>query len=371
MVLEHSAGYHKHGVEILMIAIRAMELMDLPAPDWKPRVLKARELLEVIMRPDGSLPRFGNTYGDPEKIYDSIPFTMLKNTNGLTALPQSGYAIWRDSLPTSCGKNGTHLSFAASLFPGHGHKLADEGSLMLWSGGRVWFDNTGYWPYGAAGRNEVNGWRGSNAPHLDGEGYQEGRVPVLTHAQAENGTLFLEFSRRSPDSPTIRRQVIGVNSNAWLIIDSAENHKNQLLNSIWTFAPDLNVTTKIKSGQVVGYSVSDPALPCMLDMLFLPNDSSVARIMRGQLSPFGGWMMWHGQRTPTTAIETSQTADPRAVLFAIRGIRDSTARIDEWRGDSALDWQALIHLPSTGQLKITRKTISSWCLTTTTRVHWC
>lgn len=354
MILEHSAGYHKHGVELLTIAIRAAELANLPIPDWKPKILKARALLAVMTRPDGSLPRFGNTRGDPEPIHDFIPMDLPTTKDGLTALPLSGYAFWRGSTPTHCGSGTTHLSFVASLFPGHGHKLSDEGSIMLWAGGHVWIDNTGYWPFGITGRTEVDGWRGSNAPHLAEESPKEARVSTLNHAVEENDVLFVESSRLDSNGVTIKRQVIGLNSLAWLIVDSAENPEGHPLTSLWTFSPETNVKVDSRLDHV-GYSVSNPSASCSLDMQLFSTAPPTSKLLRGQTAPFGGWMMWHGRPTATTAIELTQTTSPSAVLFSLSSQGFSGATIDHWQGESDSEWQARIYTPAIGHLEINRK----------------
>ena len=354
MILEHSAGYDKHGIELLMIAIRSAELADLHTPDWKSRVLKARTLLDIIRRPDGSLPRFGNTRGDPEPVHDFIPVLQPPPKDGLTTLPLSGYAFWRDSGQTVCGTNGTHLSFAASLFPGHAHKLADEGSIMLWAGGRVWIDNTGYWPFGMAGRSDVDGWRGSNAPYLLGESSKKFRMARLSHAKTNNGLLFLEFTRQSQSGPAIDRQVIGLDSKTWLIVDFAKNTEDRSITSLWTLAPETQVI-KTAEPALDGYSVTYPDLPCSLDIKFPKNTPPISSTLHGQIKPFGGWMMWHGQRTATTAIELTQSTGSNALLLALRRNDSPTSTIESWEGKSSQEWQAHIQVNTLGQLEIIRE----------------
>ena len=52
-------------------------------------------------------------------------------------------------------------------FVSHAHKHADETSMVVWAGGKSWWENVGYWPYGVEGRSEAESWSGSNAPHLE------------------------------------------------------------------------------------------------------------------------------------------------------------------------------------------------------------
>lgn len=352
MVLEHSAGYHKHGVELLTIAVRAAELAGLQIPDWRPRIAKARSVLEVIRRPDGSLPRFGNTFGYPESVHDFITLRVQAPRDGLLALPVSGFAFWRSSAPTSCKIDGTHLTLAASLFPGHGHKLADEGSLMLWSGGRSWFDNTGYWPYGAPGRSDVDGWRGSNAPHLVAEATGVARVPVLTHAIEENGLLFLAFSRVGVDGLRLHREVLGIDGVAWLVADFADNASGRPLETLWTFDPDLQVRTK--KGPTRGYEVFDAGSPCLMDFLLADSDPVVSTGFRGNMSPFGGWMVKGGKPVPAEAIELASAVGRSAELFVLRSVEAPAAVLAHWQAESAVNWQARIRLPAQADIEILR-----------------
>lgn len=353
VVLEHSAGYHKHGVELLTIAIRAAELAGIrPSPEWIGRVTKARSVLETMRRPDGSLPRLGNTHGDPDPVHDFTSLNVKPPQDGLSVLPLSGYAFWRDSGTTPCNSKGTHLSFAASLFPGHGHKLADEGSLILWAGGRPWLDNTGYWPFGYAGRTDVDGWRGSNAPHLVNEPSNVSRVPVLTHAMEQSGLLFLAFVREGADGSRVQRQVLGIDSGTWLVVDFADGSRSQPLESLWTFAPDLLVRTNENSPN--GYEIGNAGLHCAMDFRLAENDVSVTRLLQGQMSPFGGWMMQKGIPAPATAIELSSGSQRSAVLLSLRGEGDPRPVLDQWTAESDQQWHARLTLTNQGRFDIVR-----------------
>jgi len=354
MVLEHSAGYHKHGVEVLTIAIRAAELAGIPAPDWRPKVIRARNVLEAFRRPDGSLPRIGNTHGSSDPVIDYVALPVQAPASGLISLPLSGYALWRDSAATPCGSEGTHLAFAASYFHGHGHKLADEGSLSLWSGGQVWIDNTGYWPFGYPGRSDVDGWRGGNAPHMVAEELDSGRVPTLTHAVDDGRLQFLAFEREGPKSPRVSRQVVGLDGWAWLVVDTArDGGVDPRLESLWTFDPSLFVNA-LSSGDT-GFEISPRGKKCALDFRVADTPSKpTTRTIVGQKSPFGGWLMKDGAPSSTTAIEV-RSASNAAVLLAFRSQAEQPARIRQFAIESDRDWRTVLELPGNREVELARK----------------
>ncbi len=354
MVLEHSAGYHKHGVELLTIAIRASELAGIPAPEWRPKAIRARNVLEAFRRPDGSLPRIGDTHGSSDPVIDHIALPVQAPGSGLMSLPFSGYALWRSSAATPCGSEGTHLAFGASYFHGHGHKLADEGSLSLWSGGQVWIDNTGYWPLGYPGRSDVDGWRGGNAPHVVAEELDRGRVPTLTHAVDDGRLQFLAFEREGPKSPRVSRQVVGLDGLAWLVVDTARDAGlDRQRESLWTFDPSLLVNT-LNTGDV-GFEISPRGMKCVLDFRVADTPSRpTTRTIVGDKSPFGGWMMKDGAPSSTTAIEVRSASDT-AVLLAFRSQVEQPARIREFTIESDRDWRAMLELPGNREVAVTVK----------------
>ena len=75
-----------------------------------------------------------------------------------------------------CIRDRSQTVMALSFFQGHGHKHADELSILTWAHGKRWLTSTGYWPYGIPGDESAYGWRGSNAPHWVGESANEARA---------------------------------------------------------------------------------------------------------------------------------------------------------------------------------------------------
>ena len=194
VVLENSAGYHKKGLELLDISFRYLTLLNKPIPyDWKSKYDKAKDFYLQLRRPDGSLPVFGDTRrkeDPPNLLYTNIPqFKKDKSSldfrenilkKSFTLFPLSGYSVWWDQLKDGPSKNRLSQTMVIwSNFPDHGHKHADEMSVLLWAYGQTWWTNIGYLPYGTQEREEAISWSGSNAPHLAGEHQKIKRVTRL------------------------------------------------------------------------------------------------------------------------------------------------------------------------------------------------
>ena len=184
VVLEHSADYQSFGLMLLGRAFRYLALGHEVAPSqWVEKYRKAQAFYATLRRPDGTLPMFGDTDSDDDAVgalvteFDANgsvgPLnwrTDWKPANAETIYPVSGYAIWWDGLKSwPDPRNLSETVLCWSNFAGHGHKHADEMSLLFWAKSQNWWSNVGYWPYDTPGRDETVSWAGSNAPHLLGE----------------------------------------------------------------------------------------------------------------------------------------------------------------------------------------------------------
>jgi hypothetical protein len=177
VVLEHSAGYHQFGLELISRAFRYMTLMDITIPSkWQEQYKRARDFYSNLKRPDGSLPVFGDTLSNGNHVDPLITSVdrdgrserlnrRQKNQIPVrenSIYPVAGYSIWWNRLdlwPDMEALSQTVVLW--SHFPGHGHKHADEMSVLLWASGEQWWTNVGYWPYGIEGRSEAASWNGS------------------------------------------------------------------------------------------------------------------------------------------------------------------------------------------------------------------
>ena len=69
VVLEHSAGYHVFGLELMGWAFRYLELMhETPPDEWTDKYDRAKSVYATFRRPDGSLPVFGDTVDESDPL---------------------------------------------------------------------------------------------------------------------------------------------------------------------------------------------------------------------------------------------------------------------------------------------------------------
>lgn len=302
VVLEHSASYHAHGVALLATAIDLLQQNGLvPPEDWLIRAQKSRRFLANLNRPDGTLPVFGNTEWQP---YSELKVTVPADARSV--YPAAGYAIWWDGLtawPESSDLVQTVLAW--SNYPGHGHKLADEMSLMIWAHGISWLGNTGYWPYGVTGKTEASGWAGSNAPHRPQEAEKSRRQVTLKAMTANSQLDWLDLERRNDDGFNVRRQLIKLKNNIWIVLDSDANQQKQVATRTWTFNPDLAL-------QIVSPGQQYRLMPLLgkttAMSVFLVGGSALDVSERqGSMAPFAGWAVYEHKPKPASALVVQQT----------------------------------------------------------------
>lgn len=108
MVLEHSATYQHVGAELLARFIDILALRgELPSPALARKAESAREVLEQLLRPDGSLPILGNTPMTTgfNPVVTGSPLVQPREDDvepqrSVTLMPLSGYVIWHAGLPS-------------------------------------------------------------------------------------------------------------------------------------------------------------------------------------------------------------------------------------------------------------------------------
>jgi Heparinase II/III-like protein/Heparinase II/III N-terminus len=322
VVLEHSAGYHQTGMELVAMALRYLALLDEPAPpSWVGKYEAALAVHAQLRRPDGSLPVFGDTTGEPgSDIPPAGPLLTGRLADGRAAplaqrrtwpapipealYPVSGYAAWW--LGAGAGAvQPAQTVIAWSYFPGHGHKHADEMSVLLWGAGRSWITNVGYWPYGTAGRSSAESWRGSNAPHLASEGRASRRVTRLLGAGVDDRAAVLDLERRLETGYVARRQIVHAAPDVWVVLDHASGAPADTTRVQWNTAADLTLRT----GAAAGAYVLEPATagPRLGLRLASTAETRVSEL-RGSLDPFGGWQVVDHKPAPAPSIVVEQPA---------------------------------------------------------------
>jgi hypothetical protein len=256
IILEHSAGYHRDGMVLIGMGLRYMSLLDIPIPPvWLAKYQQAKTFYAQLRRPDGSLPMFGDTGSGSAS--DS-PLVAKVDTDGhVTDLareadwrpaearalyPVAGHLVWWEGLenwPDTKALAQTVVTW--SNFPGHGHKLADELSVLFWAAGQTWWTNVGYWPYGVEGRDEAMSWEGSNAPHFIGEPRENHRVARLRYSGWNDQLVGVDIERTGPQGYRVRRQVLSIHNRVWMVIDGVNDSGSRSTRTVWRTYPNVTV----------------------------------------------------------------------------------------------------------------------------------
>jgi hypothetical protein len=324
VVLEHSAGYHRAGVELLGMALRYLTLLgEAPPETWVEKYGRALEFYGRLRRPDGSLPGIGDTTGDPtDDSSPAGPLTTrvlpdrrseplayreswpLADPDGL--YPVAGYAIWWSGLgvrPEARHPRQTAVTW--SYFPGHGHKHADEMSVLLWGAGRTWITSVGYWPYGVPGRARSESWSGSNAPHLVGEPALSARSTRLVGSGWSERLAALDLERRLAGGYVARRQVVHAEPDLWIVADHASGAADATARVQWTAAADLTLRSLVPGS---AYRVESNGGDASMSLRLASSPGTVVRELRGSHDPFAGWQVVRGRPLPAGTVLVDQPA---------------------------------------------------------------
>jgi hypothetical protein len=361
VVLENSAGYHKKGLELLDISFRYLTLLNKPIPyNWITKYDKAKDFYIQLKRPDGSLPVFGDTRRKedaPSLLYKNIPQFKKDKTphnsgenilkKSFTLLPVSGYSVWWDQLKEWPFKNRLSQTVVIwSNFPGHGHKHADEMSVLLWAYGQTWWTNIGYLPYGTSEREEAISWIGSNAPHLVGEHQTIKRVTVLKYAGNSPDIAAIDLERNVQNEYKIRRQVINLFPNIWITIDHSTGNKRPA-NTIWTTADNVN----LQEGNNPGTFIFGPSDNRTLELHKYILGSKGIRVYQNNSNLNSNVGLESKKVAAASSIIIEQPAEESwsAVIWLIKNAQLGYSELSrqpvvkEWNGSE--NWQFLIPLP--------------------------
>jgi hypothetical protein len=302
-VLEHSAGYHELGTGLLGIALRYLSLLDIEIPvQLAETYAKAKKLLAELKRPDGTLPMYGDTtiqgathiyVTDVDEHRYAQPLerkTQWRPPAATLLAPVAGYAVWWEGLDR--WPNLEELSQTVtvwSYFPGHGHKNADEMSVLIWAAGQTWFTNVGYWPYGRKQRHRAVSWEGSNAPHWEHEPSRSERETQLLSYYDSKYIRYLDLERRNKDGYEARRQIVHVGTNLWLVLDHVHDAQKRNSLEVWTTYPDV-VVEQVGSQNL--YTLRGKARgQVSLSVAFLGgSEGHGIEQVAGSIEPFGGWV---------------------------------------------------------------------------------
>lgn len=366
IVMEHSAGYHAFGLELIdnTIALFAAAGRPTPPPIVQKRQQVAR-FLDLIVRPDGTLPRIGDTNPDdavarfPAR-YASANAARLFNQNAdddAFVFPQAGYAVHRlkprHGAQAARRRPPGQLAAFWGYYPHMGHKHEDELSVYLWDSGVDWWTAVGYWPNARPDRITSICWDSSNAPHLTREpcGRSDRRSRVL--GSAFDGTVFaLDLRRDGPDDFHVERQVISMADGIWLTLDAFLDGKQRTARIVWRTGPG----NTVDGSAAAGFHIRRPATPAQLAVRFLASEHSRVLFGVGSVGPVNGSVV-DGvvKKVPTFVVELP-SRNTWSLNVSVREERDrerlvGPARMVQWQGPKA--WQVSVPL-SDGTVTVER-----------------
>ncbi|NDP41126.1 MAG: hypothetical protein GZ089_00150 [Aromatoleum sp.] len=367
VVLEHSAGYHEFGLQLLRLARRYFELAGVAPPAGYDAMLeRASHFLDAMRRPDGSLPLIGDTRATSR----AAPATIRPGTSGETTAetpPErltpagrclmsavAGYSVWRTPLDGSPDTaDQSQLVTLWSHFPGHGHKHADELSILLWADGQDWIANAGYWAYGDPDRGKAESWDGSNAPHLLGESPKAERSSELMGSSCSGQSAAIDLQRVTREGLRIRRQVVQISPVVWIVIDHAQGGTRTLVTN-WTGFPGID----LENGPIrQSFRMKRATNGMVLDFAYAGSDAPALRPLRGSSDPFAGWVfMDHGPAAaPALRVEQAAGESWSAMIWVLNrtpsvfGVTEAPAV--RWGGVET--WSLSVGLPG-GRVAIVR-----------------
>ncbi len=372
VVLEHSAGYQKTGLQFMSLAFRQMTLLGIEVPrEWREKYDKALDVYARQRRPDGSLPMFGDTEGgsdlpgplvsqfDREGLYGPLTHKAESSQPQTASYPIAGYSIWWSGLNRSTMVHDLSQTVVAwSYFPGHAHKHADEMSVLLWAGGQTWWTNVGYWFYGSVERDEAESWNGSNAPHLTGESVSSMRTTRMLGQARADGLAFIDLERRGPQGYVARRQVAQAMDGLWVVLDHTSGDAGDRTETLWTTSHDIQLTEGRISGS---YDLTRPLNKSMLRTFIFGSSGTSIRQFKGSQRPFAGWQITADNiPRPAPALMVEQPAnDSWAVtIWSLNdtgsGAKNVTAMpsMHSWNGPE--NWTIMLPVKS-GTIRLSRE----------------
>lgn len=318
VVLEHSAGYHSFGVELLGMTLRYLTILERDIPeDWRSKYNEAVDFLENLVRPDKTMPMYGNTdYMSYNKIkivnerkgkYGPIRSIQSKPNMQNLLKPAAGYSIWWDGLEHWGDFSNIRQTISVwSYYKGHGHKHADEMSVLLWAGGQAWWSNVGYWPYGKKYIDKAWSWGGSNAPHIIGENISSERQTNLLSYVSSDDISFIDLKRINKSGYNARRQLLHFDQDLWLVLDFVNSPSKSDSEIIWTTFPKVGISNPSRNSI---YKLLSNKSHQYLEVAFLASGGVTKEIIKGEINPFAGWIAKGGKILETYALRLVLPSD--------------------------------------------------------------
>ena len=240
-VMEHSASYQEFGVELLKALVVEMDILGRPIPDsWKRKLDRSISVLDLLVRPDSSIPNFGSSYFILEN--STVDDPGCRNAQmDVSFWPAEGYLVDWDSSSASDRTECAQTVVVWPDFVSAAHKRDNELSIHYWADGVDFVKSSGYWPYGHPSLQAARGWLGSNAPHFAGESSNGGDKVESYGLCRTDDVWFIDLERKTDDGAVVRRQVVGMGADGILILDTAMSHGEHLYRSIWRLDPRIRL----------------------------------------------------------------------------------------------------------------------------------
>ena len=300
VILEHSAGYHEFGVELIGIYLRYMTLLNIPIDESiKEKYTKAKLFLKKLRRSDGTLPMFGNTnhvvqspllltdMSEAGHFTELVPIRDSPPTAGHYIYPIAGYNIqWNHTHDFQPEPITSQAMMVWSNFATRTHKHDDELSFLLWANGQTWWTNIGYWPYGNDYFHKASSWEGSNAPHYVNESSQSQRLTNLLYAGKVLSGYFIDLERITEDGYKNRRQLIFFKPNIWIIIDNSYDKLDRITHQVWNTYKDIEIKSLDDENS---FLLKSKKTIYDLQVNFIGSKYFQLHSYFGSLYPFSGW----------------------------------------------------------------------------------
>jgi hypothetical protein len=365
-VLEHAAGYHFHGVVLSGHVLALLDAAGEPVPAaWRAAHGRARDFLATLQRPDRTLPSYGNTFRyawalPPLHARDAAASErdLRQRASFARLFPTAGYAVWWDA--TSAAGAATHTTMPWGFFAGHGHRRAQELSLLVWAAGTEWSGNSGYWPGDdLPGVHASDGWDGGNGPHVVAEAADERRRSRLRASAEGEGLRFVDVERESPAGDSapplrVRRQLLQWQGSSWIALDTYADAQRRALRVLWTAAPE---TTQRQTGAAT-FRHEREGSPVAMTLSIAGSDGVDATPLRGSRQPFGGWVAFDRRAAPAPSVDARLPAQ-EGWMLATLDLHPPTAsplrsRLLRW--GSAQDWTLELVRAAGARIEVTRVT---------------
>jgi len=345
VVLEHSAGYHAVGLSLVGRSFWYMDLAGQPIREsWWQRYGDGIAFYRVLLRPDGTLPRIGDTHPRDagsltvarravEAGVERVLLEPATPKSQASLYPVAGYAVdWRAAAVPGGGQRLGQTVLAWSNFPMAGHKHADELSLHFWAGGVDWWTGVGYWPYGHPDRARAEGWTEGNAPHFVGEPAGSERSAELLGQSLQGDVRILDLRRRN-GGYAVRRQFLSLPDGTRIVLDTARDQRARPTEEIWRTAPTVEVT-ELGDG---AFELREPGSGEELHAWF-GGAGSVQRAHGNSAEGIRGMLIENYQPVATTSLVLQRPSggEPSYVVWR-RSAGEGQPHLSRWSGPQS--WQ--------------------------------